>query len=127
MAAALLSRQEKPLTEQPEQPRRDNARKWCGCGLISEPRIFSAEDYAAGPFCRQPANVTEQAWLGNEEPRTNILLEAETAATHALKALENGELHAGIAFLQSALAFALNARHERDTTPTHIVLEGPQI
>lgn len=112
------------MTEQPDQPRR--VRTPVEGSFIDEPRVWSAEDYEAGPFRRQPANFTEQAWLGNEEPRTNILLEAETAATHALKALENGELHAGIAFLQSSLAFALNARHERDTAPTRVILGGPQ-
>jgi hypothetical protein len=48
--------------------------------------------------------------------RTDLLLEAEVHANHAVKSLENGTegLDAGIAWLQSALAFALNARHGRD-------------
>lgn len=68
---------------------------------------------------------TEQDWLGNirrpksaddfPEPRTNLLLEAEVSAQHGVKSLENGELDAGIAWLQSALAFALNARHAGET------------
>ncbi|MCT9624310.1 hypothetical protein HWD94_04120 [Pseudarthrobacter equi] len=53
-----------------------------------------------------------------DEPReyrdTNLHLEAETHAGHAVRSLENGELDAGIAWLQSALAFAQNARYSRD-------------
>jgi ABC-type Fe3+ transport system substrate-binding protein len=48
--------------------------------------------------------------------RTDLLLEAEVHAGHAVRSLENGGLDAGIAWLQSALAFALNARHGRDFT-----------
>lgn len=73
--------------------------------------------------------ITEDEFLGNRrpdaetrwskpelpEPRTNLQLEAEVHATHAAKALEHGELDAGIAWLQSALAFAQNARHANET------------
>jgi hypothetical protein len=69
---------------------------------------------------------TEQEFLGNTrrpedgsefpEPRTDLLMEAEVSAQHGVKSLENGELDAGIAWLQSALAFAQNARHARETT-----------
>ena len=53
---------------------------------------------------------------------TNLELEAEVHAGHAVRSLEDGELDAGIAWLQSALAFAQNARHSRETAPkeTHI-------
>jgi hypothetical protein len=45
---------------------------------------------------------------------TDLQIEAETHAGHAVRSLENGELDAGIAWLQSALAFAQNARHTRE-------------
>jgi hypothetical protein len=44
-------------------------------------------------------------------PKTDLLLEAEVHTTHALAMLQNNELDAGIAWLQSALAMALNQRH----------------
>jgi hypothetical protein len=45
------------------------------------------------------------------DPQTRLLLEAEFQANEATTALSNGELDLGIAFLQSALAFAQNHRH----------------
>lgn len=57
---------------------------------------------------RIPYSVAEQP------APTNIELEAEVHAGHAVRSLENGELDAGIAWLQSALAFAQNARHSRE-------------
>jgi hypothetical protein len=68
--------------------------------------------------------ISEEEFLGNRrpeppavfpEPRTDLLMEAEVSAQHGVKSLENGELDAGIAWLQSALAFAQNARHVRET------------
>lgn len=66
---------------------------------------------------RRPAPDADVRWSKPElpEPRTNLPLEAEVHATHAVKALEHGELDAGIAWLQSALAFAQNARHAHET------------
>lgn len=70
----------------------------------------------------RPAKVDLTVYAGEGElgdlaaGRTDLLLEAEVHANHAVKSLENGTegLDAGIAWLQSALAFALNARHGRD-------------
>lgn len=52
-----------------------------------------------------------------EKGPTNLELEAEVHAGHAVRSLENGELDAGIAWLQSALAFAQNARHALEISP----------
>lgn len=64
----------------------------------------------------------EHAASGFPEPRTDLLMEAEVSAQHGVKSLELGELDAGIAWLQSALAFALNARHasEVDGKTAHV-------
>jgi hypothetical protein len=43
--------------------------------------------------------------------RTTLEQQAEVAASHAVTALSSGELDEGIAWLQSALAFAQNHRH----------------
>lgn len=43
--------------------------------------------------------------------RTPLDQQAEIAASHAVTALSSGELDEGIAWLQSALAFAQNHRH----------------
>lgn len=43
--------------------------------------------------------------------RNRMLLEAEQHAADGTSALSSGELDEGIAYLQSALAFALNYRH----------------
>jgi ABC-type Fe3+ transport system substrate-binding protein len=96
------------VTEQPHVPRRSDDRLWA---IDANPTL------GGGQPC------TEEAWLGNREraPRTDLPLEAEVHATHAVKALENGELDAGIAWLQSALAFAQNARHARENDPIRIV------
>lgn len=40
------------------------------------------------------------------EPRTDLLVEAETAAHHASKSFENGEVLAGIAWSKAAVNFA---------------------
>lgn len=53
-----------------------------------------------------------------EAGATNLELEAEVHAGHAVRSLENGELDAGIAWLQSSLAFAQNARYSRDLSRT---------
>ncbi|MDN4645382.1 hypothetical protein [Arthrobacter sp. PsM3] len=45
------------------------------------------------------------------DPQTKLLLEAEFQANEAVTALSSGELDLGIAYLQSALAFAQNHRH----------------
>jgi hypothetical protein len=44
-------------------------------------------------------------------PRDRMLLEAEQHAINGTHSLSSGELDEGIAWLQSALAFALNYRH----------------
>lgn len=46
-----------------------------------------------------------------ESRRGPLDLQAEIAAGHAVAALSSGELDEGIAWLQSALAFAQNHRH----------------
>lgn len=71
---------------------------------------------------------TEQQFLGNADPLgrnelpapahavidikdpVDLQLQAEIHAGNALHQLQNGYLDAGIAWLQSALAFALNGR-----------------
>ena len=55
--------------------------------------------------------------LAAEAGATNLHLEAEVHAGHAVRSLESGELDAGIAWLQSALAFAQNARHALEMSP----------
>lgn len=96
------------MTEQPHLPRSTDDRLW-------------AMD--ANPSLGVGQPITEEAWLGNpeEESRTNLPLEAEVHASHAVNALENGELDAGIAWLQSALAFAQNARHTREHSPIRVI------
>lgn len=109
-----------------------------------DPELEAAR-FAAEHGVPLPAVETEQQFLGNVPPfgalppaplqhyspnahrvpyelaaeagATNLHLEAEVHAGHAVRSLENGELDAGIAWLQSALAFAQNARHALEVTP----------
>ena len=48
-----------------------------------------------------------------EEPATepDLWLDAEITATKAVNEIQDGNINAGIAYLQAALAFALNHRH----------------
>jgi ABC-type Fe3+ transport system substrate-binding protein len=59
-----------------------------------------------------------------QEPSTDLLEEAQVSAGHGIKSIEKGELDAGIAWLQSALAFAQNARHARLSAPVKVVMPG---
>ena len=82
-----------------------------------------------------PRVQSEQEFLGNHphilapgsmpEIAVDMLLSSDAFALHeqaegharqALFQLENGELNAGIAWLQAALAFALNGRHAAETS-----------
>lgn len=70
----------------------------------------------AGRSFRAPKQFTEPA---PEKPQlVEMLLEAEKHATNALLRLQDAELDAGIAYLQSALAFAQNYRHAIRTPET---------
>lgn len=118
------------MTKQPEQPRSEQ--EWLG----NPPRL---EDAILKTVLGQPLNESQRTvldeamnhlsptkrrrpWIAEEHffsyrppaPRKGLHEEAEAHAVHGVKALENGELDAGIAWLQSALAFAQNARHLRD-------------
>ncbi|KQR02506.1 hypothetical protein ASF72_10760 [Arthrobacter sp. Leaf141] len=58
--------------------------------------------HAANPTFTDPPRVTSE----DENIVTDLHLEAEVHSQHAVKALENGDLVSGIAWLRSSLAFA---------------------
>lgn len=116
------------MTQQPEQPRSEQ--EWLGNPPRLEDAILKTVlgqpldesqrtvlDTAMSRFARANGPEHADAHIIMEFPpasRLGLHAEAEAHAVHGVKALENGELDAGIAWLQSALAFALNARHLRD-------------
>lgn len=87
--------------------------------------VFKAEQWPEGLIGKRQArerlgdwfNLPGDAPLSPEdpeafrmpEPRTDLLVEAETAAHHASKSFENGEIAAGIAWSESAMAFGKQA------------------
>jgi hypothetical protein len=83
---------------------------------------------------RRPAKIplTPPFWVPDSpaplvslpEPSTDLLEEAQVSATHGIQSIEKGELDAGIAWLQSALAFAQNARHARLSAPLRVIVPG---
>lgn len=102
------------MTEQPTE------QEWLG----NVPRVAPKQAYLPNghrlPLPRPHAvKVDLSEYIGEPEVadlaagRTDLLLEAEVHANHAVRALENGAegLDAAIAWLQSALAFAQNYRH----------------
>lgn len=85
-----------------------------GC-LLGATKEKPLQHYAPNAHrLRWPNNEPEDPAQAAEQGPTDLQLEAEVHSGHALRSLENGELDAGIAWLQSALAFAQNARHSRE-------------
>jgi hypothetical protein len=85
--------------------------------LGNVPSVFEFGALPPAPLQHYSPNahrIPVQYDKAEEAGTTNLPLEAEVHAGHAVRSLENGELDAGIAWLQSALAFAQNARHSRE-------------
>lgn len=76
--------------------------------LAGAPWAWS-EDAAAADVHALPAADDLPAEPSRQEP--DLWLETETHATRALNEIQDGNINSSIAFLQSALAFALNYRH----------------
>jgi hypothetical protein len=74
-----------------------------GKPVHAEPSAFAFMDEAAA--LELPALPAEP----------DLWLDTETTATRALNEIQNGNINSSIAYLQSALAFALNYRHSIST------------